>query len=248
LPNKEIICNFAEKYYLMDKKGKILIIDDNEDVLLALNMLLTPYMENIKVSTSPEKLGHYQRTFKPDVILLDMNFGRDVVSGKEGFNWLRKVIETDPDAIVILMTAYADTTKAVQAIKAGATDFISKPWQREKLLATVFSALKLKESRRQVEYLKAQVSSLSMAEPVEVIGESEAMLEIFAMIEKLSMTETNILLLGENGTGKDLMAREIYINSLRRDKVSVLSTSALSPKRSSRANCLATRRALSRTR
>jgi len=203
----------------MDKKGKILIIDDNEDVLFALNALLLPYMESIKVSVSPEKLIHYQRTFKPDVILLDMNFRMDVVSGKEGFLWLKKLLDADPDAIVILMTAYADTAKAVQAIKAGATDYISKPWEKEKLLATISSALKLKESRRQVENLKAQVASLSMAEPVEFIGKSKEMMEIFSMIEKLSATETNILLLGENGTGKDLIAKEIYFNSLRRNKV-----------------------------
>ncbi|GHT49111.1 sigma-54-dependent Fis family transcriptional regulator [Bacteroidia bacterium] len=204
---------------MVQTTGKILIIDDNEDVLFALNALLSPYVERIKVSAHPEKIEHYMETFRPDLILLDMNFRKDVVSGKEGFLWLKKIMETDPEAIVILMTAYADTEKAVQAIKAGATDFISKPWEKEKLLATVFSALKLKESRKQIENLQMQVQSLSNSDYPEIIGESEAMLEIFTLIEKLSETEANILILGENGTGKDLIARAIFHHSQRSQKV-----------------------------
>ncbi|MDR3217422.1 MAG: sigma-54 dependent transcriptional regulator [Dysgonamonadaceae bacterium] len=203
----------------MDKKGKILIIDDNEDVLFALNALLYPYTEKVKVSAYPEKIAHYMETFRPDLILLDMNFRNDVVSGKEGFFWLKKILETDHEAIVILMTAYADTEKAVQAIKAGATDFISKPWEKEKLLATISSALKLRESRKQIENLKMQVQSLSNPDYPEIIGESEVMLEIFSLIEKLSETEANILILGENGTGKDLIARAIFHHSPRAQKV-----------------------------
>ena len=111
----------------MEKKGKILIIDDNEDVLFALNVLLTPYVEKVKVSVFPEKIEQYMVSYQPDVILLDMNFRSDVISGQEGFHWLEKILKADPQAIVILMTAYADTDKAVRAIKAGAADFISKP-------------------------------------------------------------------------------------------------------------------------
>lgn len=200
----------------MNKSGKILIIDDNEDVLFALNALLIPYVEKIKVSTSPEKIEHYQNTYQPDIIFLDMNFRKDVVSGKEGFYWLEKILKVEPKAVVILMTAYADTDKAVQAIKAGATDFISKPWEKEKLLATLSSALKLKESRQEVASLKMKMQSLSegFISP-EIIGESEAMEKIFSIIEKLSETEANILILGENGTGKDLIARSIHLNSPR---------------------------------
>ncbi|GHU61190.1 sigma-54-dependent Fis family transcriptional regulator [Bacteroidia bacterium] len=200
-------------------KGKILIIDDNEDVLFALNAVLSSYVEKIKVSAHPEKIEHYMETFRPDLILLDMNFRKDAVSGKEGFFWLKKIMETDPEAIVILMTAYADTEKAVQAIKAGASDFISKPWEKEKLLATIFTALKLTESRKQIENLKIQVQSLSNSDYPEIIGESKGMLEIFSMIEKLSETETNILILGENGTGKDLIARAIFHHSPRSQEV-----------------------------
>ncbi|MDR1454583.1 MAG: sigma-54 dependent transcriptional regulator [Tannerella sp.] len=203
----------------MDKKGKILIIDDNEDVLFALNALLLPYTEKVKVSVNPEKVLHYMNTFQPDMILLDMNFRKDVVSGSEGFFWLEKILEADPQAIVIFMTAYADTAKAVQAIKAGATDFISKPWEKEKLLATLSSAMKLKASREEVENLREQVQSLSRPACPEVIGNSGPMRELFALIEKLSGTEANILLLGENGTGKDLIARFIFCHSPRKEKI-----------------------------
>ncbi|PXV58956.1 response regulator receiver domain-containing protein [Dysgonomonas alginatilytica] len=120
----------------MERKGRILIIDDNEDVLFALNALLQNYVEKIKVSTHPEKIEKYLKEYQPDVILLDMNFRLDVISGKEGFLWLERILKVDPQSIVVFMTAYADTNKAVQAIKAGATDFIAKPWEKEKLLAT----------------------------------------------------------------------------------------------------------------
>lgn len=120
----------------VNKLGKILIVDDNEDVLFALNLLLEPYTEKIKVATTPDRIEHFMTTFQPDLILLDMNFSRDAISGQEGFESLKQILQIDPQAIVIFMTAYADTDKAVRAIKAGATDFIPKPWEKEKLLAT----------------------------------------------------------------------------------------------------------------
>jgi len=205
----------------MTKSGKILIIDDNEDILFALNTLLLPHMEGIKVSTDPTRIEHFMETFQPDIILLDMNFRKDMVSGSEGFYWLEKILDMDSKAVVILMTAYADTGKAVQAIKAGATDFISKPWEKEKLLATLFSALKLKESHNEVEELKVRMRSLNNPSFEEVIGESESMQRIYSMIDKLADTEANILLLGENGTGKDLIANAIYRNSPRSQQVFV---------------------------
>jgi DNA-binding NtrC family response regulator len=201
----------------MNKQGKILIIDDNEDILFALNALLSPITEKIKVSASPEKIAHYQKTFQPDVILLDMNFNRDAVSGQEGFFYLRQILATDPDAIVILMTAYSETEKIVQAIKAGATNFISKPWDNGRLIATVSSALKLRFSREQAENLKA----LAQPDAPEIIGNSTAMQEIFHIINRISNTEANILLLGENGTGKDLIAQAIYNRSPRSQQVYV---------------------------
>ena len=207
---------------MTDKRGKILIIDDNEDVLFALNVLLTPYVEKVKVSATPEKIDYFMVDYQPDIILLDMNFQSDMISGQEGFYWLDRILKTDPQAIVILMTAYADTDKAVKAIKSGAADFISKPWEKDKLLATLFSALKLNDSLQEVKCLKKQMEVLNTSETVyEIIGESEAMKHVFNMIEKLSGTYANILILGENGTGKDLIAKAIYHHSLRAGKVFV---------------------------
>lgn len=205
------------------KQGKILIIDDNEDVLFALNLLLEPYVEQIRVSTQPERIEHFMESYVPDVILLDMNFRRDAISGQEGFFWLEKIKKTDPDAVVLFITAYADTEKAVRAIKAGATDFIPKPWEKEKLLATLSAALKLRESRTEVRLLKRQVAALESSEDdgFEIIGESNAMQEIFTTIEKLRDTDANILILGENGTGKDLVARALYHHSPRNGQVFV---------------------------
>ncbi|MDR0544594.1 MAG: sigma-54 dependent transcriptional regulator [Odoribacteraceae bacterium] len=199
----------------MEKKGKILVIDDNEDALFALNALLLPRVEKVKTSAHPEKIEQYMRAFQPDVILLDMNFRKDVVSGLEGFAWLEKILEVDPRAIVIFMTAYADAGKAVQAMKAGATDFISKPWENEKLLATLSSALKLKESRDEVASLEQKVKTLGDPPYPEIIGESAPMREIFTLVDKLSDAEANVLILGENGTGKDLIARSIFYHSPR---------------------------------
>ena len=205
------------------KQGKILIIDDNEDVLFALNLLLEPYVEQIRVTTQPERIEHFMESYSPDVILLDMNFRRDAISGQEGFFWLEKIKKADPDAVVLFITAYADTEKAVRAIKAGATDFIPKPWEKEKLLATLSAALKLRESRTEVRTLKRQVAALETAEEggFEIIGESNAMQEIFSTVEKLRHTDANILILGENGTGKDLVARALYHHSPRAGQVFV---------------------------
>ncbi|MDL2255950.1 sigma-54 dependent transcriptional regulator, partial [Parabacteroides sp. OttesenSCG-928-K15] len=205
-------------------EGKILIIDDNEDVLFALNLLLEPYMEQIRVTTQPEKIESFIETYHPDVILLDMNFKRDAISGQEGFHWLEQIKKIDPDLVVLFMTAYADTDKAVRAIKAGATDFIPKPWEKEKLLATLSAALELRKSRTEVQQLKKQVVALKGAvsdSQYEIIGESDAMQEIYATIEKLRDTDANILILGENGTGKDLVARALYHQSPRADRLFV---------------------------
>jgi DNA-binding NtrC family response regulator len=204
----------------MNKKGKILIIDDNEDVLFALHLLLEPHVEKVRITTEPSRIDFFMRTFEPDVILLDMNFNRDAISGEEGFECLEQILSIDSEAVVIFMTAYADTEKAVRAIKAGATDFISKPWEKEKLLSTLFAALKLRESQQKVKLLKEQVVALSGQDEdkPEMIGESAVMKQVFNTIYKLSDTDANILILGENGTGKDLVARSIRFFSARKDR------------------------------
>jgi DNA-binding NtrC family response regulator len=196
----------------MENLGKVLVVDDNEDVLFALNLLLEPYAEKIRVAKTPEKIDFFMKEYLPDIILLDMNFRKDAISGQEGFEWLEKILKTDKDAVVILMTAYSDTEKAVRAIKSGATDFITKPWENEKLLATLSSGIKLRRSRKEVDTLEEQVAVLANGKtPLpQIIGESEAICRIFSTAEKLGSTDANVLLLGENGTGKDVLAGEIH--------------------------------------
>ena len=202
---------------MASKTGKVLIIDDNEDILFALNLLLQPHVEQVKVSSNPERIAHFMDSFAPEVILLDMNFTKDADSGQEGFYWLRKIKEINPDAVVIFITAYSDTEKAVQAIKAGAADFIPKPWEKEKLLATVASAIELHRSKRRVSELQQQLAALESNQPPlsEIIGESKPMLELLETVRKLKDTDANILILGENGTGKDLIANLLYNSSPR---------------------------------
>ena len=207
----------------MQKEGKILIVDDNEDILFALNLLLKTHVEKVKVTTQPERILHFIESFHPDVILLDMNFHQDVSSGQEGFYWLDQIRKVDPNAVVIFITAYGDTEKAVQAIKAGATDFILKPWEGEKLLATIFSALQLRKSKDEISQLKKQVTVLESNRPPmpDIIGESDAMLSLFDTVDKLKNTHANILILGENGTGKDLIANLLCHSSSRADNAFV---------------------------
>ncbi len=203
----------------MQKEGKILIVDDNEDILFALNLLLQPHVEKVKVTTQPERIEHFLNTYQPDVILLDMNYNRDVSSGNEGFYWLEKILQWDAQAVVIFITAYADTEKTVRAIKAGATDFISKPWEKEKLLATVSSAVQLRKSKNEVRELKKQVAALESNRKLpEIIGESLVMQSLFETIDKLKDTDANILIIGENGTGKDVIANLLFCCSPRADK------------------------------
>ena len=201
----------------MFQNGKILIIDDDEDILFSLKLLLEPIFEKIKVTTDPEKIRYFMETFHPDIILLDMNFCNNAVNGQEGFEYLGQILSVDPKAVVVFMTAYADTEKAVRAIKAGATDFISKPWEKEKLLATLSSALKLSQSQKEIYRLQEQVSALKEGnELTELIGESPAMLQVKETIRRLADTNANILILGENGTGKDVVAHMVKHFSPRR--------------------------------
>lgn len=199
------------------KRGKILIIDDNEDVLFTLKLLLRPLVESITACADPTQINALVSKTRYDVIILDMNFSRDAVSGREGFYWLEQILSIDAQAVVVFITAYADTERTVRAIKAGAADFIAKPWQNDKLLATLSSALQLSFSRQEVEVLKEQNSVLSNSTEdfTEIIGESAAMQAVFQTVRKLACTDANILILGENGTGKDLIARSVWQQSSR---------------------------------
>ncbi len=200
--------------------GKILIIDDDEDVLLAAKLLLKKYAQHVIIEKNPKKIPFLLNNDTYDVIMLDMNFSKDITSGKEGFYWLNQILDKDPNAVVVLITAFGDVEMAVKALKEGATDFVLKPWQNEKLLATLSASIKLKESYREVEQLKKAKKQLEhdINQPFkEIIGKSKAIHEVFNLIKKVARTDANVLILGENGTGKELVARAIHQNSERRE-------------------------------
>lgn len=207
---------------MIKKTGKILAVDDNEDILFALRLLLKPHIEVLQTSSNPNEIPELMTRENYDVILLDMNFTKDAISGQEGFYWLDKILSIDPSAVVVFITAYGDAEKAVKAIKAGATDFILKPWQNEKLIATVSAAIKLKLSRQEVDTLKQRQQEITQVldQPFhDFIGNSIQMRQVFATIHKVAKTDANILILGENGTGKELVARALHRNSLRANEV-----------------------------
>ncbi len=202
--------------------GKILIIDDDEDVLLAAKMLLKKHAKEVTIEKNPKKIPFLLNNHTYDLILLDMNFSKDITSGKEGFYWLEQILDKDPQAVVILITAFGDVEMAVRALKAGATDFVLKPWQNEKLIATLSSASRLKKSYEEVSQLKQtkkQLQDDSNHAFKDIIGNSEVMKEVFKVIEKVAATDANVLILGENGTGKELIARAIHQKSMRNDNV-----------------------------
>jgi DNA-binding NtrC family response regulator len=207
---------------MSEKMGKILAIDDNEDILFALKLLLKNHVELIQTETNPERIPEILSNETYDVILLDMNFTKDAISGQEGFDWLNKIIEIDPDAVVVFITAYGDAEKAVKAIKSGATDFVLKPWQNEKILATISSSIKLRRSKSEATNLKKKQKEISAIQDQpfhEFIGNSPEMHQVFSTIKKVAQTDANILILGENGTGKELVARALHRNSFRKDEV-----------------------------
>ncbi len=204
--------------------GKILMIDDDEDVLIAAKLLLKKHAHQVIIEKNPKKIPFLLNNDTYDVILLDMNFSKDITSGKEGYYWLSQILEKDPNAVVILITAFGDVEMAVKALKEGATDFVLKPWQNEKLLATISTAIKLKKSYLEVDQLKKAKKLLEedINQPYkDIIGKSESMQHVYNLIDKVAKTDANILILGENGTGKELVARAIHQRSLRKDKVFV---------------------------
>jgi DNA-binding NtrC family response regulator len=207
---------------MSDKIGKILAVDDNEDILFALKLLLKQHVEVIDTINQPERIPEMMKKTNYDTILLDMNFTKDAISGQEGFDWLSKILGIDPDAVVVFITAYGDAEKAVRAIKEGATDFILKPWQNEKLLGTLFSAIKLRKSKHETHSLREKQKEIIavMDQPFhDFIGNSTEMQKVFSTIHKVAKTDANVLILGENGTGKELVARALHRKSSRLDEV-----------------------------
>ena len=204
------------------KKGKVLVIDDNEDILFALNLLLKPLVEEIRVTKQPEQIDRFYDLVHPDVVLLDMNFRRNAISGEEGFEWLEHILHRDTQAVVILMTAFADADKAVRALKSGATDFITKPWDNSKLLATLFAGIELSRERHKNRLLEQRMevaaSPFGATAAPTIIGESPIMQRVLQTIAQVAPTDANVLILGENGTGKDIIARQLCALSRRAAK------------------------------
>jgi DNA-binding NtrC family response regulator len=204
------------------KTGKILIIDDDEDILQAARLFLKQHAALVHTENSPNSIPVLLKNETYDVIFLDMNFAKGATSGQEGFFWLDKILEMDPSAVVVLITAFGDVGMAVRAIKEGATDFVLKPWQNEQFLATFASAMNLRQSRIEANNLRTRQKQLSadLDQPFhDFIGKSKAIQDVFASINKVAKTDANVLILGENGTGKELVARALHRQSPRAEEV-----------------------------
>ncbi|MFL5741298.1 MAG: sigma-54-dependent transcriptional regulator [Flavisolibacter sp.] len=186
------------------RTASILVIDDDVDVLTAVRLLLKPEVKEIVTEKNPENIRNLLSKYDFDVILLDMNFNSSINTGNEGIFWLKKIREMKPDSCVIMITAYGDIDLAIRSLKEGAFDFMVKPWHNEKLLSTIREAIKRKESKGGSKILASSIFE------TELLGDSELMQDIFYKIQKIAPTDANILILGENGTGKELIAKAIY--------------------------------------
>lgn len=203
-------------------KGKLLIVDDHKQVLKALIQLLEPEFESIASISNPNQIISYIKKEAFDVILLDMNFSAGVNTGNEGIYWLSTILKSDPSAVVVMMTAYADVNLAVRAIKEGATDFVVKPWDNHKLITTLQAALKLRQSRIENKVLRnkqKQLNKVISKQRSPLIRKSRAMENVLQIVNKVAKTDANILVVGENGTGKDVIVKEIHNVSRRADDV-----------------------------
>ncbi|GAB3943959.1 sigma-54 dependent transcriptional regulator [Spirosoma harenae] len=203
--------------------AKLLLVDDDPDVLLAARLLLKRHVASVDIEKNPEKLPFLLNNNRYDAIVLDMNFQRDVSSGREGFAWLDRILDIDPSARVVLFTAYGDVEMAVRAIKAGAVDFVLKPWQNDKFLETIRGAISKaggsvasSSDSGNGKVDGAAVTAKKPAKQTNIIG--SAMRPVLDTVEQVAPTDANVLILGENGTGKDLIARAIHEQSDRHNK------------------------------
>lgn len=205
-------------------KGNILIVDDNRSILSALEILLNPIFGEVTSISNPDQIMSELKSKDYDIVILDMNFRAGVNTGNEGIFWLGKIMETNPDVSVVMITAYGDIDTAVRALKAGASDFVLKPWDNEKLIATLKLAMQLSISRKEVKVLKEREHELKKQinrEQKPIIGSSQQLIKVMNIVRKVAKTDANVLITGENGTGKELFAEEIHRLSARSREVIV---------------------------
>jgi DNA-binding NtrC family response regulator len=191
------------------------VIDDDPDIALAARLALRGLFERIETLTSPDDLPELVRREAPDAILLDLNFERGATDGREGLDYLDRIMAADPDAAVVIITAHGAVSVAVNAIKRGASDFVAKPWSNERLAATVRSAAALRLSRIEARTERDRLTELAPGPDTPLLGDSEAMQQVRRLVERAAPTDANVLILGENGTGKEIVAREIHRLSRR---------------------------------
>jgi len=206
----------------MSTTGNILVVDDDDDILTAARLLLQRRFANVVTCRRPERIPDLMARHGFDAVLLDMNFGPGESSGEQGIAWLRRILDIDPNVVVLMITAHGSVETAVEAMKHGATDFVTKPWQNEKVVATVSAAVELHRSREEAASLRTANVALRAAAAgsnLQIIAESEAMQQVFSLVERAAPTDANVLILGENGTGKELIARRLHELSSRARQV-----------------------------
>ena len=205
-------------------KGNVLIVDDNKSILSALEILLTSEFQSVTSLSDPNQIPTELRKNDFNLVVLDMNFKAGINTGNEGIYWLGRIRETNPEISVVMITAYGDVELTVKALKAGATDFVLKPWDNAKLLATLKSALQLNLSKKEVVQLKEKEKGLKSEinrEQKFIVGSSPQLMQVMNLVRKVAKTDANLLITGENGTGKELIAQEIHRLSNRADEILV---------------------------
>ena len=206
------------------EKGNILVVDDNKSILSALEILLLPEFNEVTLISNPNLIPSELRKTDYNLVILDMNFQAGINTGNEGIYWLERIKETHPEVSVVMITAYGDINTAVKALKSGASDFVLKPWDNEKLLATLKLAIQLNLSKEEVKLLKERETGLKKEinrDQKYIIGSSPELMNVLNMVRKVAKTDANMLITGENGTGKELIAQEIHRMSNRSKEVLV---------------------------